>query len=238
MTHTSDDKLFALETLTGNTGHVDDLENEWLLSVIIATNGESVSDLWKQFLIERGVTAGHPNDMMNTWLGSLGYTGALSDRLAQYWAAGGGVAVASYHFDASDAGPADADAVWADDAKAFNGLITAGDYASTTTVGSQSTKFLSGTGTNAPASGGLIFSVKVRVYAEQGSGEAVVAAIYSGAELLGTRTKANSSGWSGYTTLAVPTGGWTWAKVQALEARLYCTSTAAKPNKVEIEVIS
>ena len=89
-THRNDDKLSALETLTGSTGHIDDLENEWLLSEITTPVSVHVNDLWLELFIEKGVSATNINDAAYEWLGDLGYTGALADRWAAYWAAGGG----------------------------------------------------------------------------------------------------------------------------------------------------
>jgi len=51
---------------------------------------ESIQDAEHRWLTENGATSGHINDMWFEFLRSSGYTGALSDMLYQYWAAGGG----------------------------------------------------------------------------------------------------------------------------------------------------
>lgn len=101
------------------------------------------------------------------------------------------MAVNTYYFDASDAGPTDPDSVWTGDANAFDG--STGTYASTTTSGAgEGPNELTAEGTNAPSSGGTISLVRVRVH--------------------------NGDAWNSYSTVTEPGGGWTWAAVQELEA--------------------
>jgi len=39
-------------------------------------------------LVSKGITAGHFNDMLFEWLGTLGFTGTLNDRQLAFWSAG------------------------------------------------------------------------------------------------------------------------------------------------------
>ena len=81
---------------------------------------------------------------------------------------------------------------WNNDANAFDGDTgTSAD----TSAGDN----LVGVGTNAPSTGNTISQVRMRFYGSLNGG---------------------SFSWSSYATLSTPSGGWTWAKVQALEARL------------------
>lgn len=135
----------------------------------------------------------------------------------------------TYYLDASDAAASDPNSVWTTDANAFDsGDDTTADVA---VAGSTSSNYLQGEGTNAPATGGTITSVKARLRGAGSLGvEVMNAAMYTDSlgELLGTAsmTAPVSVGWSGYTTLSTPSGGWTWAKVQALETKLYCTNVS------------
>lgn len=104
----------------------------------------------------------------------------------------------TYFFNISDGGPTDADTVWTDDASAFDGSTTT--FAFTTSVGTVSSNFLLGEGTDAPTSGGTITQVRARLYASGNVG---------------------TPGFGSYTTLTAPTGGWDWTKVDALEVKNY-----------------
>lgn len=152
------------------------------------------------------------------------------------------MAVNTYYFDASDGGPTDPNSVWTDDAKAFNGNTT--DYATTQTVGTSSVNYLMAEGTNATPLTEVIQNVRARVYGESTGATAVNAFIYTDslAEFLGEAFTSGSAGYGSYVTLAVPSGGWTWAKVQALETRIIKVGqgppTVGNIYKVEIEVTS
>ena len=100
----------------------------------------------------------------------------------------------TYHFDGSDAGAIDPDNVWTDETNTDDGSIST--YGYTSTVGSSTTNEIIIEGTNAPASGATIDIVRVRCFGKSPSG---------------------SPEWSDYENLSIPSGGWTWAKVQALE---------------------
>lgn len=92
MSKVQDDKLSALEALTGLTGHVNDLERTWLLATVVAPAGEALDDLWLQLFLENGATTGDINTAAYEFLAAEGYTqGHISDRWAAYWADGGGL---------------------------------------------------------------------------------------------------------------------------------------------------
>lgn len=135
----------------------------------------------------------------------------------------------AYYVDSSDAASTDNDANWTNDANAFDG-----DTATAATVnlnGTDVTNELRGFGTNAPGVGNSIVSVKVRVLASGSEFGALVTDIYdsTGAEFLGSTSNAGvATGgfYSSWVYLTTPTGGWTWAKVQGLQAICYKTDEA------------
>ncbi len=150
------------------------------------------------------------------------------------------MAINTYYFDASDAGPTDPDANWANDANAFDGLTTT--LATATLVGDTTTKYLMGEGTNAPSSSqDGIYVVKARIYSKPGYYGQENAAIYTDGlgELLGTcvnLTDIPGGAWGAYLTLTTPSGGWTWDKLSKLETKIYCTNVAGAVYRVEILV--
>ena len=88
MTTHNDYKLAALKTLTGQTvGTVDDLEQQWLQTQTSSTG--TTGELYLQWCDDNGVTSGTVNDRLHTLMGNEGYTGTLTERLLQFWAAGG-----------------------------------------------------------------------------------------------------------------------------------------------------
>jgi hypothetical protein len=131
----------------------------------------------------------------------------------------------TYYFDNSDdcSGgshlPCDPGSHWTNGADAFDSSPETG--AETHDIG----QHLQGNGTNAPDSGGTIVSVKARVrgYANYlGSADTVTATIQtSDSQTLGDADVTSlTAAWGSYTTLSTPTGGWTWSKIQSLEAIL------------------
>jgi hypothetical protein len=147
------------------------------------------------------------------------------------------MAVSTYYFNASDAGPTDPGGVWTSDANAFDG--NTGTFASTTTGGSTSSNYLMGEGTNAPTSGNTITQVRARIRASTADPETVSAAIYTDGlgELLGTPTRSNVvQGYGSYVILSTPSGGWTWQKINDLETKIYLSNTSTFVSIVEIEV--
>lgn len=159
------------------------------------------------------------------------------------------MATNTYYFDASIAGPTDADAIWTNDANAFDGststVATAGNGAGA--IGSESSKFLYGAGTTAPTSGSNITQVRARIYhsPQNNAGSFTgVTKIYTAslAETIGTiTTSSTSAGYIAYVTLSTPSGGWTWTKVNELEVKTYQTASSAANEQmavIEVEVTS
>lgn len=155
----------------------------------------------------------------------------------------GGIGEAQYYwFNASDAAAVDNEAVWANDANAFDGLITSAS-AQTSTAGSNSTNELFGEGTNAPSSGPTIVAVRMRVFGYislvGGSPVGHAEAFTDGrGESLGEVTWNNTDttgGKSDWTTLSTPSGGWDYTKLQALEVAFWRTADSGV-NTVNVRV--
>lgn len=146
--------------------------------------------------------------------------------------------MATYYFDGSDAAATDPNGVWTNDSNAFDGDTAT--VAEAITNGDTVSNFLKAEGTNAPSSGGVIAEVKARLYSTD-AGAALSANVYTDglAQDLGVFSDLGV-GWGGYVTLATPTGGWTWAKVQALEVKIYRDGgiSSAKVSRVELSVIT
>ena len=148
--------------------------------------------------------------------------------------------VETFHFDASVAGPTDDNTDWLSDGNAFDGVLSL--RASNTVPTSR----LKGTGTNANASGTAITQVRARTYGYSLNGDTygsvIHAEIFSSAELLGDAVNDlfTIDDWDSYVVLTAPTGGWTWAKLQALEVQFYGTETSTgatrRVYRTEIEV--
>lgn len=69
--------------LSSTDGSLQDRELQWLRD-----SGEtmgSIMDMYHEMLVGRGFT-GTNQEMLYEYLGSLGYTGALLDRIHQWWA--------------------------------------------------------------------------------------------------------------------------------------------------------
>jgi hypothetical protein len=148
--------------------------------------------------------------------------------------------MATYYFDASDAIASDPNSAWTNDGNAFDGSTAT--TAQTSSHSSVSSNFLMAEGTNAPASGSEITNVKMRIYGSGNSlGDTAKATAYTDGliESLGEATQ-TGTGYGSYVTLSVPTGGWTWGKVQSLEVKIYATiaDTNVDVSKVELEVYS
>jgi hypothetical protein len=135
-----------------------------------------------------------------------------------------------YYFDGSDAAASDPGTVWTNDANAVDATLTT--YASCSTNGSDASNFLMAEGTNAPGTGASIANVYARVYYKWGSTSGTPAGsvkIYTDAlgEVLGTVSDIDeqlSPIFTAWLQLVVPSGGWSWAKVQALEFKGYRTN--------------
>lgn len=113
------------------------------------------------------------------------------------------MAQTTYYFDAHN-GIADIDGAWFADSNAFNGNTT--DYAYIQASGNEFVNALLGSGTDSPDTGSDTISlVEIRAYvSDDGTG----------------------IGWSSYSNLSEPTGGWTWEKVSELEISLFLDQTS------------
>jgi hypothetical protein len=146
-----------------------------------------------------------------------------------------------YYFDSSDAGPTDNGGVWTNDTNIDDGDPTTS--ATSTTTGS--TNWLRTEGTNAPATGGTISLVEFR-WNPGSSGDTdanVTANVYTdGQSELVYNVSASPAAniWTSWYTTTPPTGGWTWAAVQALEADWFYASggTTAAVAMGQIRVTS
>jgi hypothetical protein len=137
----------------------------------------------------------------------------------------------TYRFDASDEGPTDPDASWASDTLPFLAFASGNQAALTSDRnGSHDTNELSAGGTNAPSSGPDIVEVYARLIGDANDYAAINADIFTDgkAENLGTVTTVTNYPNTNFSTdewkkLVLPSGGWTWPKVQALECYAYGT---------------
>ena len=148
-----------------------------------------------------------------------------------------GAGTNTYYFDGSDAATTDPNSVWTSDANAFDGSTST--FADASANGSTSSNYLMAEGTNAISGTAGITQVRARAYGRNTS-VTKNAAIYTDGlgELLGTAV-AGTSAWGSYITLSTPSGGWTWAKVQALETKLYgvvVVDGVPSFSRVEVEV--
>lgn len=136
-----------------------------------------------------------------------------------------------YYFNGSTVAISDPNAVWTNEANLIDndptGSTTA-DYAGGTTDGSTSLNFMYAGGTDAPASGVPISNVSFRAWGGQFCDASMTAVIYTAglAEALiayGVDIGSPPLGWRKWQPLNTPIGGWTYAKLQALEIKVYCT---------------
>jgi len=76
-----------LDSLLGRgfNGSLQDMERDWLLSVVTTPNGVTINDLWYRYMVEQGEAPTHLNDMFFTWLRGQGFTGSLNDMWLDYW---------------------------------------------------------------------------------------------------------------------------------------------------------
>lgn len=150
-----------------------------------------------------------------------------------------------YYFNASDDAVSDPNSAWLSEANIFDS--SSSSVASCGTGGSASSNYVFAGGTNAPSSGGTIAKVQTRIaYAGSSSASRTVGwEIRTDAwdESLGSFTQVMTSStlaWSDWADLTAPSAGWTWAKVQALEVRIWEVTSSANITigMVEIGVIT
>ena len=146
-----------------------------------------------------------------------------------------------YYFDAHDNAVTDPNNAWTSESNIFDSSTATSGF--TSTVGSSSSNYTFAGGTNAPGSGGTITGVYVRIFGNA-SARTLGYAVYPdglGESLLNT-TFAFTSTTTIYTpwvVLSTPSGGWTWAKVQALETKLWMVtggSGSVTVNQVQLAV--
>src|SRR3990167_247638 len=148
----------------------------------------------------------------------------------------------TYYFNTSDVAVSDPNNVWTDDANGFDGSTST--FARTSTIGSTSSNYIMGEGTDAPTSGGTITQVRARANVW---GTGIVpgkcnCVFYTNglAESLGSISLVvEPQGWTSYIVLTAPSGGWTWQKINDLEIKAYL-SEGSQMNlyRAEIEVES
>lgn len=85
-----DAKFNALRS-KGYSGAVPEMTLQWLRANG-AAGAESLPDAWRDMLTSKGFSTGNRTDDWFALLGSLGYTGAISDREYAFWIAGGNFA--------------------------------------------------------------------------------------------------------------------------------------------------
>lgn len=136
----------------------------------------------------------------------------------------------------------DPDFAWGNESNAADGDIDTDATSTDTTPGSKNVRELRVSGTTAPASGGTIKNVYFKIYGT-GGGEAASNVetkidTESQGQELGTLTFGGTSeGFKPAILLTVPSGGWTWAKIQKLEASMYRTGTLSGTARVARLVI-
>ena len=140
--------------------------------------------------------------------------------------------IASYYFDASDAGPTDAGADWTNDANAFDGSDST--LATNNTSGD-----LSGEGTTAPTSGVTIEAVQFRIRYKSAGGTILTVDIdedsVGGTELasaIQTSFPGGGPDWTPWQNISAPSGGWTWQKVNDLAVEF--KSVQATSNDIDV----
>lgn len=141
--------------------------------------------------------------------------------------------ISSNLFDVSDAGPNDPGAAWSNDSNAF-----ADDElnANTIAAGSSGSNYLEGEGTAAPSSGPAITDVRliVRAWADDIGNLGIRVTTDAAAETLLDHSSQSLTGTAAdyLFSLTTPSGGWTYAKIQALEIRFW--RAAGSNNDVRV----
>lgn len=137
--------------------------------------------------------------------------------------------LAYFFLNGSDVAVSDPNDVWGNEANAFDGNLANRAY--TDTAGDTASNFLVAEGTSAPPSGGTIGQVRARIYGLSLGTATISATFYTDAlgEELGTATNdLAAAGWGDWAALTAPTGGWTWAALQALGVKVYRNAGTAR----------
>ncbi len=144
-----------------------------------------------------------------------------------------------YFFDVSDAGPTDPQAVWNFDIRSFEDTASGAD---TATNGTSTNNYLEGEGTNAPSSGPSFDSVQISLDV---GGSGTVCGIRVTTDAAAETLLDDVTGTLGAIPtvtkfdLPAPSGGWTYAKLQALEVRFWRVSGGSPmvPTRCFIELM-
>ena len=179
------------------------------INATVTCEGETGTTCGLVYALARyNVSSSSPDTGVNTTKGEL-----------PFYSFGSVEEVNHSYFDISDFGPTDPEGVWTNDANAFDGDITTA--ATSTSSGNPTLNELQGDGTNASDVGGVISLVEGRFYGGATCGfTAVQVRIFTdglGEQLYLDSTFQDIPAWSDWASLSTPSGGWTWAKVQALE---------------------
>ena len=149
---------------------------------------------------------------------------------------------ATYFFDTSDGGPLDNGGSWTSDANAFDSSESTFASGTVGSIGQENS--LEGEGTTAPSNSDSTQSVqyvKFRIRGDVSTGDNARVKVYDDGQsqtLLDLTTNFTDGPlWSSYSTLTVPTGGWTWAKVQALEVEFWGSGGAAQYDIYKCEIV-
>jgi hypothetical protein len=142
---------------------------------------------------------------------------------------------ATYYFDGSDVAASDPDAAWTDETNFDDGSTATS--ATTATTGDVDNNYIMVEGTDTPATVYGIAQVQVRIHTLAASDLAFQVRTNGWDENIGSNVHADLNGWSGYTTLSTPTGGWTAAKIQALEIRVWCTDNPDGVSTTRAEIL-
>jgi len=128
-----------------------------------------------------------------------------------------------YYFN--DATPGDPNSVWTDDTYAFDSSDATGAYSSAY----GSTNYLEGGGTTAPSTGSATISdVRVRFKIDNMDSVPInIRVAYSAEVLLNQNAVVSGASYTGWYSLSTPSGGWDWAKVNALQALFYSTASGS-----------
>ena len=145
--------------------------------------------------------------------------------------------VNTFYFDGSG-GISQPFGSWSNQSNAFNGSVS--DGATTSLSGSPDDAKLVGIGTNATGIVGVISQVRLRVNVVT-SGVNIDSTVFSDSQELGVVSTSSTSGWTSYTTLNPPTGGWTLEKLQDLRVEFYAitfTMGSVTARVAQLEVTS
>jgi hypothetical protein len=94
MSHVSDCMIAKMRTeiqesiaIADDWGSINDIIHLWLSVKLGIPTGspETIMDLWERYFDSLSIPTGAHNDRYSAWLYSIGYFGALSDQIKDYW---------------------------------------------------------------------------------------------------------------------------------------------------------